>query len=82
MSFGKLGGDLLVGNFSYVDSEINAYNPTTGMWEGMIPIDNGLGNTPGGLWDLTFGGGGKAAARTSFISPTASTANTTACSAP
>ena len=59
MSFGKLGGDLLVGNFSFVDSEINAYNPTTGMWEGMIPIDNGLGNTPGGLWDLTFGGGGK-----------------------
>ena len=58
-SFGKLGGDLLVGNFSYVDSEINAYNPTTGMWEGMISVDPGAGNSPGGLWDLTFGGGGK-----------------------
>jgi uncharacterized protein (TIGR03118 family) len=59
MSFGKLGGDLLVGNFSYNDSGINAFNPTTGMFEGMIPIGVGLGNTPGGLWDLTFGGGGK-----------------------
>ncbi len=59
MSFGKLGGDLLVGNFSYVDSEINAYNPTTGMWEGTINVNLGAGDSPGGLWALTFGGGGK-----------------------
>ena len=59
MSFGKLGGDLLVGNFSYVDSEINAYNPTTGMWEGTINVNPGAGDSPGGLWALTFGGGGK-----------------------
>ena len=58
-SFGKLGGDLWVGNFSYVDSEINAYNPTTGMWEGTINVNPGVGDTPGGLWALTFGGGGK-----------------------
>ena len=31
--FGKFGGDLLVGNFSYVDSEINAYDPTLGAWK-------------------------------------------------
>jgi TIGR03118 family protein len=29
-SFGEFGGDLLVGNFSFVESEINAFNPTTG----------------------------------------------------
>src|ERR1700719_4110566 len=35
-SFGTFGGDLLVGNFSFVDSEINAFNPTTGAFLGMI----------------------------------------------
>jgi uncharacterized protein (TIGR03118 family) len=58
-TFGKFGGDLLVGNFSYVDSGIDAFNPTTGALEGTIPIDVGAGNTAGGLWALTFGGGGK-----------------------
>jgi uncharacterized protein (TIGR03118 family) len=57
-SFGRFGGDLLVGNFSFVDSEINAFDPTTGAFEGDIKINPGAGNTPGGLWDLTFGGGG------------------------
>jgi uncharacterized protein (TIGR03118 family) len=57
-SFGKFGGDLLVGNFSFDDSEINAFNPTTGVLEGTIPIDVGAGNMAGGLWDLTFGNGG------------------------
>jgi uncharacterized protein (TIGR03118 family) len=56
--FGLFGGDLLVGNFSYVDSEINAFDPISGAFEGMIPIDVGLGNTPGGLWSLDFGVGG------------------------
>jgi len=54
-SFAKFGGDLLVGNFSYADSIINAFNPNTWAFEGSIPIDIG-GNSPGGLWDLTFGG--------------------------
>lgn len=58
-SFGKFGGDLLVGNFSYVDSGIDAFNPTTGALVGTIPINVGAGNTAGGLWTLTFGGGGK-----------------------
>ena len=57
-SFGKLGGDLLVGNFSYDLSEINAFNPVTGTYEGSIGIDPGPGDTAGGLWALDFGGMG------------------------
>ena len=57
-SFGQFGGDLLVGNFSFVAGGINAFNPVTGMFDGMIPIDVGAGNTAGGLWALGFGIGG------------------------
>jgi uncharacterized protein (TIGR03118 family) len=57
-SFGPFGGDLLVGNFSFIASEINAFDPITGMFLGTIPIDVGIGNTPGGLWALGFGTGG------------------------
>jgi uncharacterized protein (TIGR03118 family) len=57
-SFGEFGGDLLVGNFSSRNSGINAFDPVTGIFEGMIPIDVGAGNTPGGLWALGFGIGG------------------------
>jgi uncharacterized protein (TIGR03118 family) len=57
-SFGPFGSDLLIGNFSFADGGINAFDPTTGAFEGTIPIDVGPGNTPGGLWDLTFGNGG------------------------
>ena len=56
--FGPFGGDLLVGNFSYVDSEINAFDPMSGAFEGVIPIDVRPGNMPGGLWSLHFGIGG------------------------
>lgn len=55
--FGQFGGDLLVGNFSFVASEINAFDPLTGAFQGTIPIDVGAGNTPGGLWALEFGSG-------------------------
>ena len=55
--FGQFGGDLLVGNFSFVASEINAFDPLTGAFQGTIPIDVGSGNTPGGLWALMFGSG-------------------------
>jgi uncharacterized protein (TIGR03118 family) len=57
-NFGKFGGDLLIGNFSFFNSEINAFNPTTDAFEGMIPINPGALNAPGGLWSLKFGGGG------------------------
>jgi uncharacterized protein (TIGR03118 family) len=56
-SFGVFGGDLLVGNFSFGESEINAFDPISGAYEGTIPIDVGA-NTPGGLWGLSFGNGG------------------------
>ncbi len=55
--FGEFGGDLLVGNFSFLHSEINAFDPTTGALRGTIPIDDG-GNGAGGLWALNFGIGG------------------------
>jgi uncharacterized protein (TIGR03118 family) len=55
--FGPFGGDLLVGNFSFADSGINAFDPINGALIGAIPIEAGA-NTPGGLWDLTFGNGG------------------------
>jgi uncharacterized protein (TIGR03118 family) len=57
-SFGAFGDDLLVGNFSFVASEINAFDPMTGAFQGTIPVDPGSGNTPGGLWSLLFGIGG------------------------
>jgi uncharacterized protein (TIGR03118 family) len=57
-SWGKFGGDLLVGNFSFANSWIDAFS-TTGVFQGTIPIDVGVGNKTGGLWTLTFGGGGR-----------------------
>lgn len=55
--FGEFGGDLLVGNFSFVASVINAFDAVTGAFQGSIPIDPGVGNTPGGLWGFMFGSG-------------------------
>jgi uncharacterized protein (TIGR03118 family) len=55
-AFGPFGGDLLVSNFSYAASEINAFDPLTGAFLGSIPINVG-NNTPGGLWGLSFGNG-------------------------
>jgi uncharacterized protein (TIGR03118 family) len=55
--FGEFANDLLVGNFSFINSEINAFNPTTGALLGTIPIDDG-GKGAGGLWALSFGIGG------------------------
>jgi uncharacterized protein (TIGR03118 family) len=64
--FGPFSGDLLVGNFSFAASEINAFNPTTGAFVGSIPINVG-GNTPGGLWGLSFGNGVTGAANTLYF---------------
>jgi uncharacterized protein (TIGR03118 family) len=55
-SFGPFANDLLVGNFSFVASEINAFD-SSGNFMGTIPIDIGS-NMPGGLWFLGFGTGG------------------------
>jgi uncharacterized protein (TIGR03118 family) len=60
-SFGKFGGDILVGNFSFangVADVINAFNPVTDALVGSIDVNPGAGNGPGGLWSLVFGGSG------------------------
>jgi uncharacterized protein (TIGR03118 family) len=56
-NWGQFGGDLLVGNFAFGDSVIDALNPTTFAVEGTIAINDG-DQSPGGLWSLAFGGGG------------------------
>jgi uncharacterized protein (TIGR03118 family) len=56
--FGRFINHLLVGNFSYLHSEINAFNPTNGKLAGTIRINVGKGNKPGGLWAIEFGVGG------------------------
>jgi uncharacterized protein (TIGR03118 family) len=56
--FGPFSDDLLVGNFSFLNSEINAFDPLTGAFEGTIPVNVGAGNTAGGLWALAFGNAG------------------------
>ena len=56
--FGRFINHLLVGNFSFLHSEINAFDPTTGKLRGTIRINVGKGHTPGGLWAIEFGVGG------------------------
>jgi len=56
-SFGRFGSHLLVGNFSFRQSEINAFNPIDGKFHGTLPIRIG-GMRPGGLWTIEFGIGG------------------------
>jgi len=56
--FGRFINHLLVGNFSFLHSEINAFDPTNGKLAGTIRINVGKGNKPGGLWTLKFGVGG------------------------
>jgi hypothetical protein len=56
--FGRFINHLLVGNFSFLHKEINAFDPTTGKLGGTIWINIGKGNKPGGLWALDFGVGG------------------------
>lgn len=55
--FRRFSNDVLVGNFSYLHSEINAFIPSNGNLHGTIPIDTG-GHPAGGLWTLDFGVGG------------------------
>lgn len=55
--FRRFSNHLLVGNFSFLHSEINAFDPTNGKLHGTIPIDTG-GHRAGGLWAIDFGVGG------------------------
>ena len=55
--FRRFSNDVLVGNFSYLHSEINAFIPANGNLHGTIPINTG-GLPAGGLWTIEFGVGG------------------------
>jgi uncharacterized protein (TIGR03118 family) len=57
-TFGKFGGDLLVGNFG--DGTINAFDPTTGASLGRLTDAAGAPISIQGLWDLKFGNGTQA----------------------
>jgi len=54
-SFGALAGDLLVGNFG--DGRINAYDATTGAFEGALLGKNGKPLSITDLWAITVGNG-------------------------
>ncbi|HYT50281.1 MAG TPA: TIGR03118 family protein, partial [Pyrinomonadaceae bacterium] len=56
-SFGIFGGALLVGNFSD-EGNINAFNPTTGVFLGTLKGESGENIEIDELWALTFGDGG------------------------
>lgn len=55
-TWGKFGGDLLVGNFG--NGEINAFNATTGKFMGTLDLANGKPFDEPALWSLYFGVGG------------------------
>jgi uncharacterized protein (TIGR03118 family) len=57
-SFGRFGGDLLVGNFG--NGLINVYNPANGAPLGRLRQPNGLPIQIDGLWALKFGNGNAA----------------------
>ena len=57
-NFGEFGGDLLVGNFSFAVSEINAFDPVTGAFRGTIRNASGDPIINSGLWSLKFGNAG------------------------
>ncbi len=58
LSFGKFGGDLLVGNFAFNYSSINAFDPVTGKFLGTLTDASGKPILNSGLWALRFGNGG------------------------
>jgi uncharacterized protein (TIGR03118 family) len=53
--FGDFGGDLLIGNFG--NGRINAYDPTTGAFQGTLSSSPGRPLVIDGLWGLAFGNG-------------------------
>jgi uncharacterized protein (TIGR03118 family) len=57
-SFGRFGGDLLVGNFG--NGHINAYDPSTGGYQGQLRGPAGRPVVIDGLWGLRFGNGNAA----------------------
>jgi uncharacterized protein (TIGR03118 family) len=62
-SFGRFGGDLLVGNFG--DGRINAYRVVDGGWrnDGSLVDRHGAQLAINGLWAIAFGNGAMAGPR-------------------
>jgi uncharacterized protein (TIGR03118 family) len=58
--FGQFSNDLLVGNFNDAFGEINAFDPTTGAFLGMLSDGNGNPIINPGLWAIAFGNDGSA----------------------
>ena len=56
-SFGKFGGDLLVGNNGGNDW-INAFDPMNGHFQGVLTLASGQPFSENNLWALSFGNGG------------------------
>jgi uncharacterized protein (TIGR03118 family) len=54
--FGAFAGAVLVANFG--DGRINAFNPTTGTWLGLLENASGSPSEVEGLWAIKFGNGG------------------------
>jgi uncharacterized protein (TIGR03118 family) len=55
--FGQFGGDLLVGNFAYNFSEINAFDPKNGKFLGTLSNAAGQPIRNQALWYIGFGNG-------------------------
>ena len=67
VGFGGFAGDLLVGNFSFALSEINAFDPVTGALLGTIGDQAGKVLRNSGLWALAFGNGVTGDAKTLYF---------------
>ena len=63
--FGKFSNDLLVGNFG--NGNINAYDPTTGAFQGTLRNTDHQPLVIDGLWGLTFGNGRASDANTLYF---------------
>jgi uncharacterized protein (TIGR03118 family) len=64
-NFGEFSNDLLVGNFG--NGRINAFDPTTGEFEGRLTLNDGKPFQEDDLWALTFGNGVTGAKNTLFF---------------
>jgi hypothetical protein len=75
-------GDLLVGNFSFAASEINAFDPLNGTFLGTIPINVGVGTRQAAFGPSALAPGAATGAPLPSSSPMASMARRTGCLAP
>jgi uncharacterized protein (TIGR03118 family) len=65
-SFGEFGGDLLVGN-NGGNNWINAFDPKSGAFEGVLTVASGQPFSENNLWALNFGNGASGVADTLYF---------------